>query len=107
MEITIQQAFAVGRAIELARNGEEETAIYVLERDWPELLEESKVLATNIEVIFEENVDYILECMCTDELGIQINEEEEQYGENEECEGVTKPSDTLEQEEKVPEPVNT
>ena len=75
MDLTTTAAFTIGRALELARGGEEETAIFVLDRDWSEGLVLLQKLSDEIGIPLEENVDYIIERFCNDELGLNIGEE--------------------------------
>ena len=72
MDLTVNAAFVLGRALELARGGDDDVAIFVLDRDWPEGLAELQKLATEINVKFEDNTDYIIECYCKDECGLPL-----------------------------------
>lgn len=101
MELTVMQAFTIGRVLELARSGEDDVAIFILDRDWPEGLVELQKLATEIGVPFDDNADYIIERLCNDELGLSTGDEEntgdesDESNEDEDGEEVEKPSEPV------------
>lgn len=76
-ELTAKEAFVLGRCLEMARLGDEETAKFILERDWNEGVALAHKVAEEIGIDFDENVDSVLEYLA-DELELEPNGHQEE-----------------------------